>query len=143
MYTEYQKQVLTNAWNTFGENNQLDMLMEECAELIQAVNKLKRAKRNQRMGAEVLQLMGEIVDVKNMIQQVESGMGLRLENIQSEKIDRLHHRILEYRQTEVDRANSLEQLQHIGRKYGYNASWAKYAWEAKQKNSTNHLENSK
>ena len=38
-----QKEILENAINTFGANNQLDMVIEECAELIQAINKMRRA----------------------------------------------------------------------------------------------------
>jgi NTP pyrophosphatase (non-canonical NTP hydrolase) len=75
MQTEQEK-VLLRAWNTFGPEKQLDMLVEECAELIQAVNKLKRAddSSDEEFDKARLHLAQEIADVGIMIDQVSKGM---------------------------------------------------------------------
>jgi NTP pyrophosphatase (non-canonical NTP hydrolase) len=51
----------------FGEVSQQDMVIEECAELIQAINKYRR-----KPGCETLEaLASEIADVKIMLAQLE------------------------------------------------------------------------
>lgn len=86
---------LTKAWKTFGEDAQLDMLVEECAELIQAVNKYKRAKAQGvsiRVDNAKNHLAEEITDVENMLFQVKDGMGLKdyMKGWKHLKIGRLH-----------------------------------------------------
>ena len=91
---------LNKAWETFGEEAQLDMLVEECAELIQAVNKYKRAKAK---GGSVnienakIHLAEEITDVRNMLYQVDEGLNLKdyLKVWKHLKIGRLHVRLEE------------------------------------------------
>lgn len=51
----------------WGMNAQMDMLVEESAELIQAVNKVKRRCNEQTLSA----LYGEIADVEIMIEQAK------------------------------------------------------------------------
>lgn len=79
----------------YGLENQTDMLMEECAELIQAANKMKRypgdheARRN---------LIEEIVDVEIMIEQMKIGYKITREEITSlrmQKDNRLFKRLWE------------------------------------------------
>lgn len=79
----------------YGLENQTDMLMEECAELIQAANKMKRypedheARRN---------LIEEIVDVEIMIAQMKIGYKITKEEITSlrmQKDNRLFKRLWE------------------------------------------------
>lgn len=79
----------------YGLENQTDMLMEECAELIQAANKMKRypedheARRN---------LIEEIVDVEIMIAQMKIGYKITREEITSlrtQKDNRLFKRLWE------------------------------------------------
>ncbi len=50
----------------WGVNNQLDMVVEECAELIQAINKMKRKSCKETQEA----LCGEIADVEIMLGQL-------------------------------------------------------------------------
>ena len=43
MITSKQQEILKQAISQYGIGAQLDMAVEECAELIQSINKLKRA----------------------------------------------------------------------------------------------------
>lgn len=57
----------------YGEDKQRRQLVEECAELIQAVTKLERAQESGDIGKiteKVLELVGELVDVRIMLQQI-------------------------------------------------------------------------
>lgn len=63
--------VYHEAINRYGENAQLDMLVEECAELIQAINKFKR-NGSQHIGQVWhVNLIEELVDVEIMIEQMK------------------------------------------------------------------------
>ena len=57
----------------YGLESQFGQLTEECAELIQAVNKFKRACRGGDYRAARDELLGEIADVKIMIAEFEEG----------------------------------------------------------------------
>lgn len=56
----------------YGAEAQKDILIEECAELIQAVEKSRRQKDRPEVTADMIE---EIADVKIMIMQFESIMG--------------------------------------------------------------------
>lgn len=89
---EKQKKIIDN----YGFDNQLDQLIEECAELVQAICKLKRYKSEQdkNLGYGVkslLSLIEELGDVKNLIEQLEIGSEYIKEGIQRNmqyKVDR-------------------------------------------------------
>lgn len=76
----------------WGKVNQMDMCVEECAELIQAINKFKR-----KVSAETIKdLCGEIADVEIMCEQMRGVLqksGL-IDNIKDEKLQRLNQRII-------------------------------------------------
>lgn len=106
MITDKQSKVLRQAINKFGVNSQLDMAVEECAELIQAINKLKRAglisniieKPSENMDIKKINaynnLCSEVADVKILIHQLE--LILCKDRIQisvDRKIDRLENRM--------------------------------------------------
>lgn len=60
----------------YGFDNQLERLVEESCELVQAICKYKRYKKNENknLGKSVetlLNLVEELADVKNLIQQLE------------------------------------------------------------------------
>lgn len=86
------QEILKKAIQTFGAKNQLDMVIEECAELIQAINKCRRknlvndliiGNSTKEGDSETLfNLTGEIADVKIMIAQLE----LMLEPIYKEAV---------------------------------------------------------
>lgn len=57
----------------YGAEKQRRQLVEECAELIQAVTKLERAQESGDIGKiteKTLEMVGELVDVRIMLQQV-------------------------------------------------------------------------
>ena len=78
-----EEEILQAAINKYGTNHQLDMAIEECAELIQAINKVRRAglvsyhitKPNMSMTLDntiaYSNLCAEVADVKIMIAQLE------------------------------------------------------------------------
>jgi len=61
------KRIYRKALDLWGVNSQLGMLMEECAELIQSVNKVIREDEPERW----LHLAEEMADVQIMIEQLQ------------------------------------------------------------------------
>jgi NTP pyrophosphatase (non-canonical NTP hydrolase) len=107
---EEQVSVLEQAIQKYGIGQQLDMAVEECAELIQAINKVKRAgivayhitKPNQGMDMKTVlkytNLCGEVADVKIMIAQLELMLDAEYIKISVDrKIERLKKRLNEKR----------------------------------------------
>lgn len=93
--TEEQIYKARTIFQHYGLDNQLRILQEECAELIQAVSKYQRA---QDAGKPILQaktaLMEEVADVMIMIEQVTSVFsGKALSTIVDSKLDRQIERI--------------------------------------------------
>lgn len=71
--TEKQTKKALEILNYYGDHKQRRQLVEECAELIQAVTKLERAQESGDVGKiteKVLELVGELVDVRIMLQQI-------------------------------------------------------------------------
>ena len=65
MNSNERTKLLETVINHFGRPNQMDMIIEECAELIQAINKYRRHP-DENTG---LHLCGEIADVEIMLEQ--------------------------------------------------------------------------
>lgn len=75
----------------FGEQSQIDMAIEECSELINALCKLRR----QRVGP--IDVITEIADVQIMCAQLAYIFGEQsVEEERMRKIERLKGRILKY-----------------------------------------------
>lgn len=71
--TEKQTEKALEILNYYGDQKQRRQLVEECAELIQAVTKLERAQESGDVGKiteKTLELVGELVDVRIMLQQI-------------------------------------------------------------------------
>ena len=71
--TEKQTEKALEILNYYGDQKQRRQLVEECAELIQAVTKLERAQESGDIGKiteKTLELVGELVDVRIMLQQI-------------------------------------------------------------------------
>lgn len=71
--TEKQTEKALEILNHYGDQKQRRQLVEECAELIQAVTKLERAQESGDIGKiteKTLELVGELVDVRIMLQQI-------------------------------------------------------------------------
>lgn len=86
--------------NHYGEKKQRRQLVEECAELIQAVTKLERAQESGDMAKiteKTLELVGELVDVRIMLQQITMSL---FQDISKDMI----HEQMEYKlQRQLDR----------------------------------------
>lgn len=67
----------------YGENNQLNQLQEELAELIKAVNKYRRDEDN------IDNLIEEIADVEIMLQQIKYLLHLNPEYLEMSRINKL------------------------------------------------------
>lgn len=100
-----QSEVLHKAIETFGINEQIEMVIEECSELIQALQKLKRAKfsiylgeipknKTAKQALVYANLCSEIADVKIMISQCEIMFNKDMIDISVDrKIERLKKRL--------------------------------------------------
>lgn len=79
--------IYAEAVNKWGHNFQFDMLIEECAELIAAMNRLKRGR------SDLLPLMEEIADVEIMLGQMRCIFDPELiETVKRKKLIRLAER---------------------------------------------------
>lgn len=92
------KNIYKKAWGQWGEDAQLNVLMEECAELIQAVSKYKRYPHE--MSTRGRALAEEIADVEIMIDQLKEHMDylnlkVQVENNKYEKLLRLDKKLNE------------------------------------------------
>ncbi|MCK9463121.1 MAG: hypothetical protein M0R80_26155 [Proteobacteria bacterium] len=77
--------LLKSALDRWGIESQMDMLQEECAELIVAVNKVKR-----RKGDAIPNFLEEIADVEIMIAQMREYWGNeKIDDWKKEKLRRL------------------------------------------------------
>lgn len=92
MNETYRKALYSQAKEKWGVNNQMDMVIEECAELIQAINKFKR----NRTDLTLKYLFGEIADVEIMVEQLKEILqnNQAINDIKNEKLKRLEQRII-------------------------------------------------
>ena len=92
---ERETKILCDAIKEFGEHAQLQMVIEECAELIKAVCKYLRNPVEDNK----IYILEEIADVLIMIQQVQIMYGFEMVNdFRREKILRLESRIYAHQQ---------------------------------------------
>lgn len=91
MNTIERNNLLKQAIEEWGSNSQMDMVIEECAELIKAINKFKRSPSAANMN----ELCGEVADVEIMCQQVRLMVNkdALIDKIKEEKLDRLRARL--------------------------------------------------
>lgn len=90
MKTEIDGTILENAIDTFGVSSQIDMAVEECLELVDALMKYQRG----RVG--VQEVVTEIADVQIMCAQLEiifGGSSKIVEMERMRKMDRLRQRL--------------------------------------------------
>jgi NTP pyrophosphatase (non-canonical NTP hydrolase) len=88
-------EILNSAIKIYGETNQLDMVTEECAELIQAINKVKRAQSRIIRQGMINALLVEVADVEIMVEQIKIMFGGydAVEEAKELKLERLAHRV--------------------------------------------------
>lgn len=71
MTNDLKSKILNDAINKYGEDSQHDMVNEECAELIQAVNKFMRADKSADKLRARNRIREEVADVLIMIEQLK------------------------------------------------------------------------
>lgn len=93
MMEQNEKDIYVLAVETFGQQSQIDMAIEECAELINALCKLRR----ERVGT--LDVVTEIADVQIMCGQLSYMFGEQtVADERKRKIERLQKRLIKYKE---------------------------------------------
>lgn len=106
-FNEFQTAILKKAIEQNGTINQMDMCIEECAELIQAINKMKRISgkdacfpiypkpvHSRLYSKTYFDLCSEVADVKIMLAQMEIMLSSEAIQLSVErKIERLENRL--------------------------------------------------
>jgi hypothetical protein len=87
MTEEQEQELYRQALKLWGTESQLDMVVEECAELINAIQKYRRHRAHR------LQIAEEIADVQNVINQFKP-LYPEYEQIRQEKLIRLENLII-------------------------------------------------
>lgn len=102
MRTMTEQQILQKAIDTYGQQAQIEMLVEEASEVIQAVQKLKRAFESKVVGIEYNiklkasngHLMEELADLQIMLDQMYLIFPKEeIDEYREQKINRLKERI--------------------------------------------------
>lgn len=93
MTPEKRTEILHRAVRTFGEYAQLDMVVEEMAELTKALCKYKRAVPGPTRAAIVENIEEEVADVQIMLDQLRIIIGRSGEEAEREKLERLERRL--------------------------------------------------
>lgn len=87
-------EILNKAIEVYGIESQIEMIIEECAELIFALQKYKRHIQTNDIAQFVSDIQQEIADVKIMIYQAEQIFGEdEVEIFLNNKIKRLQNRL--------------------------------------------------
>ena len=98
---EIQDEVCRRAIEKYGEILQMDQCIEECAELIQAINKFKRKRRSIDT---LTNLAEEAADVKIMVRQMEMILNdINVDDWVAFKIKRLADRLEDDDETSKNR----------------------------------------
>jgi pentose-5-phosphate-3-epimerase len=100
-------EIYHEAINQWGEDAQLNMVIEECSELIHAIQKFRRDKAERR----VEDLVGEVADVGIMLDQVEEIMVLKY-GISSfpQRVAQKRHEKLERLQTMLRKNEEVDEM---------------------------------
>lgn len=81
------EELCSRALKRYGSKLQLDMLQEECGELVAAVNQYRRG----RISTD--ELVSEMADVRVMLRQMAILFRAELPKIEAEKYERLRQRL--------------------------------------------------
>lgn len=99
MPQEERNKKLEEIFYHYGYYNQIGMLQEEAAEVIQAVNKFRRHADNSSFD----NLCEEIADLKNVLDQIISYIGQdHIQSLADKKIERQLRRITDEKKTNKD-----------------------------------------
>ena len=92
--TDLQRALCRDIFNHYGSNMQMDVMQEECAELIQAISKVKRkGLRASTFDNLIEELIEELADVEIMIEQMKYMLKDDLEAVIKVKLERQRDRI--------------------------------------------------
>ena len=93
------KTIYKEALDLWGFDTQLEMIVEECAELIHAIKKYKRDKCG------VYDVIEECADVEIMLEQMREVFNSEIENCKLMKIERLKNRIKIEKEKQIENNN--------------------------------------
>ena len=82
-----------DAIKTWGVLAQLDMVVEECSELIKAVQKAKRAHTDKEKAMREMLIAYEVVDVEIMCEQLRQIFNQPYDKMKEQKLERLRGRL--------------------------------------------------
>lgn len=85
--------LLTRAIRTYGEPAQIDMAIEEMAELTKALCKIKRAQAGCEVTAAIGNVVEEMADVQIMLDQLRIIFHRSTEEAEEAKLERLKNRL--------------------------------------------------
>lgn len=93
MEKEERTALLTKAIRTYGEPAQIDMAIEEMAELTKALCKIKRAQAGCEVTAAIGNVVEEMADVQIMLDQLRIIFHRSTEEVEEAKLERLAGRL--------------------------------------------------
>lgn len=95
------RNIMTRAIQHYGETAQIDMAIEEMAELTKALCKVKRAATGAESAAAVANVIEETADVQIMLDQLRLIFARSTDEIEEEKLRRLERRITCYMESNL------------------------------------------
>lgn len=95
------RDIMLRAIHRYGEAAQIDMAVEEMAELTKAICKVKRAQAGAEMGAAVENVVEEIADVQIMLEQLRLIFARSTDEVEEEKLRRLLGRLNSYAESNL------------------------------------------
>ena len=101
MTTEERRALLDRAITTYGAPAQMDMAVEEMAELTKALCKIKRAQAGCEVTAAIGNVIEEMADVQIMLDQLRIIFGRSTAEIEEDKLRRLLRRINCYKESNI------------------------------------------
>ena len=93
MTTEERRALLDRAITTYGAPAQMDMAVEEMAELTKALCKIKRAQDGCEVTAAIGNVIEEMADVQIMLDQLRIIFHRSTEEVEEAKLERLKNRL--------------------------------------------------
>lgn len=97
------RNIMTRAIQHYGETAQIDMAIEEMAELTKALCKVKRATPGATTTAAVSNVIEEIADVQIMLDQLRLIFARSTDEVEEEKLRRLLTRINSWKESKLRR----------------------------------------
>lgn len=101
MTTEERRALPDRAITTYGAPAQMDMAVEEMAELTKALCKIKRAQAGCEVTAAIGNVIEEMADVQIMLDQLRIIFGRSTAEIEEDKLRRLLRRINSYKESNI------------------------------------------